>query len=386
MAGPGLRPNRRGTCVPTYSNLLPGDPAPTFIQRSITNPRYVFDTAAGRYLVLLFLGSASDPHSAAAVDALRARGDLFDDRRASFFGVTMDQEDLPAGRIADSYPGCRFILDYDARVSRLYGAAPREQEEDGRLPYRRFWAVIDPTMRMLRTIGVQEDRSDIAAVIDYLATLPPPSQHAGFELQAPIIVLPNVFEPDICKRLIDLYDAQGGKPSGFMREVDGRTVEVTDPAHKRRRDTEITDRDLIATLQGRFRRRVVPEIAKVHQFHATRMERHIVACYTAEDAGHFRAHRDNTTSGTAHRRFAVSVNLNDGFDGGEVSFPEYGTRGFRPPPGGALVFSCSLLHAVSPVTAGRRLAFLPFLYDEAAAKQREANSPFVGDGSGTYRA
>jgi predicted 2-oxoglutarate/Fe(II)-dependent dioxygenase YbiX len=195
-----------------------------------------------------------------------------------------------------------------------------------------------------------------------------------------------VFEPDLCARLVDLYDAQGGTPSGFMREVDGKTVEVTDPAHKRRRDADITDRELISVLQGRVRRRVVPEIAKVHQFHATRMERYIVACYPAEDAGHFRAHRDNTTSGTAHRRFAVSVNLNDGFDGGEVSFPEYGPRGFRPPPGGALVFSCSLLHAVSPVTAGRRLAFLPFLYDDAAAKQREANNAFLGDGVGTYRA
>ena len=56
------------------------------------------------------------------------------------------------------------------------------------------------------------------------------------------------------------------------------------------------------------------------------MERYIVACYAAEEGGHFRAHRDNTTKGTAHRRFAVSINLNDDFDGGEVSFPEYGPR------------------------------------------------------------
>jgi predicted 2-oxoglutarate/Fe(II)-dependent dioxygenase YbiX len=37
------------------------------------------------------------------------------------------------------------------------------------------------------------------------------------------------------------------------------------------------------------------------------------------------------------------------------------------------VFSCSLLHAVSRVTRGRRYAFLPFLYDEAAAAVRDAN-------------
>ena len=46
-----------------------------------------------------------------------------------------------------------------------------------------------------------------------------------------------------------------------------------------------------------------------------------------------------------------------------------------------MVFSFSLLHAVSSVTAGRRYAFLPFLYDEAAAKIREANAAKLAGGS-----
>ena len=39
-----------------------------------------------------------------------------------------------------------------------------------------------------------------------------------------------------------------------------------------------------------------------------------------------------------------------------------------------MVFSCSLLHEATPVTRGVRYATLPFLYDEAAAKVREANA------------
>ena len=54
----------------------------------------------------------------------------------------------------------------------------------------------------------------------------------------------------------------------------------------------------------------------------------------------------------------------------QIRFPEYGPRSFKPPPGGAVVFPCALLHAVSEVTSGRRYAFLPFLYDEAAARTR----------------
>jgi Uncharacterized iron-regulated protein len=171
-----------------------------------------------------------------------------------------------------------------------------------------------------------------------------------------------------------------------MREIDGRTVLVNDASHKKRKDYTVEDPALIRQIQSRILRRIVPEIQKVHQFKVTRMERYIVSCYAAEDGGHFRAHRDNTTRGTAHRRFAVSINLNDAFEGGEVSFPEYGPRSFKAPPGGAVVFSCSLLHAVSRVTSGRRYAFLPFVYDDAAAKVREANNAFLGDGMGTYKA
>ena len=38
-----------------------------------------------------------------------------------------------------------------------------------------------------------------------------------------------------------------------------------------------------------------------------------------------------------------------------------------------MVFSCSLLHEATPVTGGRRFAFLPFLYDDAAAPIRRRN-------------
>jgi predicted 2-oxoglutarate/Fe(II)-dependent dioxygenase YbiX len=39
-----------------------------------------------------------------------------------------------------------------------------------------------------------------------------------------------------------------------------------------------------------------------------------------------------------------------------------------------VVFCCSLLHEATSVTRGRRFAFLPFLYDEAGARIREANA------------
>ncbi len=371
----------------SYVVLSPGDPAPWFQQRSTSNPRYVFDTAAGRWIVLCFFGTAGDPASQAALASVAANRDLFDDERACFFGVSLDPRDEAERRVAEAMPGLRYFWDFDGAVARLYGAVPRDATpEKGAVAMRRFWAVLDPTLRVRRIFPFRPGAAEAPELFEYLRALPLPSRHAGFDVPAPVLILPDVFEPAFCRALIGIYEAHGGTDSGFMREIEGRTVEVSDPRHKRRRDHVIADREVIRQTQLRILRRVAPEILKVHQFKATRMERYLVACYEAEDGGHFRAHRDNTTKGTAHRRFAVSINLNDDFDGGEVSFPEYGPRGFKLPVGTACVFSCSLLHQVSPVTRGRRYAFLPFLYDEEAARIREANNRFLGEGVGEYRA
>lgn len=368
-----------------FVHLQAGDPAPWFHQVNTSNPNYAFDTAAGRYIVLCFHGTTRDVVGKTAHETVLANRAIFDDDKACFFSVSIDPTDKDQSRVRESLPGLRHFWDFDGRVSKLYGLVARNANLSGHVELRRFWLVLDPTLRIMARFSFGETRQQMQAVFDYVRDLPPPDRFAGFEVPPPILVLPNVFEPAFCQQLIDLYESQGGEESGFMREVNGKTVHISDHNHKRRKDCTIEDPALIKAVQTRIIRRVNPEITKVFHFTPTRMERYIVGCYAAEDGAHFRAHRDNTTKGTAHRRFAVSINLNADFEGGEVSFPEYSRRGFKAPPGGAVIFPCALLHAVSKVTSGRRYAFLPFLYDDAAANLREANSQFL-EGGGGYRA
>lgn len=347
--------------------LTPGEPAPMFSWPVGSGRPFSIGAMAGRYLVLGFLGRSDAAAAQGALRAVLARRDLFDDRRASFFGITTDAVP-PEGE-----PGYRFFHDPDLRLAQLYRLA------DG-TGFRPGWIVADPGMRVIASIPFAEDGADVGRLLALLDGLPPPEAHIGEVIQAPVLILPRVFEPELCAHLIALYESRGGIDSGFMREEGGRTLAVSDPRFKRRQDHVVADEDLIDELRARFRRRVLPEIARAFHFHATRMERYIVARYAAEDGGHFAAHRDNTTAATAHRRFAVSINLNADFEGGEVSFPEYGPRGFKAPVGGAVVFSCALLHQVSRVTRGQRFAFLPFLYDEAAARIRARNAQYLGPG------
>ncbi|MCG7393659.1 2OG-Fe(II) oxygenase [Microvirga sp. ACRRW] len=373
---------------PAYRALQIGDPAPWFAQNSTSNPQFHFETVAGRYLVLCFYGTGSDEIGREALKAFQeTHRTLFDDDKIAIFGVSSDPSDQSSERAKQIIPGIRHFWDFDGRVGRLYGALPGNVEPgQNRIPIRRFWMVFNPTLRVRAIFPFKEDGSDREEVMAYLRALPPVDRFAGFEIPAPIIIVPDVFEPGFCRHLISLYEQNGGEESGYMREVDGKTVAAHDRNHKSRKDFTVTDPELIRQLQQRIIRRINPEIERVHFFTPTRMERYIVSCYAAEDGGHFRPHRDNTTKGTAHRRFAVSINLNDEFEGGEVSFPEYGSRSYKAPLGGAVVFSTPLLHAVSKVTSGRRYAFLPFLYDEAAAKVREANNAHLGEGVGAYKA
>lgn len=359
----------------SYAQLEPGDPMPHCRQRTLGRPLFNIDSLAGRYLVFAVFGSAGSAEGRAALAFAGIHRDLFDDQRMSFFGISVDPEDEAQGRLREALPGIRMVCDMDGAVSRKFGALPRE-ERSGEEPagggrtgaFRPFWMVVDPSLHVMARLPFGPESQDRLA--ELLLGLPHPARFAGFELPPPILILPGVFEPGLCRHLIGLYDQDTREETGVMRDGIG----VVDRSFKSRRDFEATDPELIRTLQSRIHRRVVPEIARIFFARITRMERYIVGCYAAEDGGHFQPHRDNSQPITAHRRFAVSINLNGEFEGGAVSFPEYSPRGYKVPPGWAVVFPCNLLHAVSTVSAGRRYAFLPFVYDEEGARIRADNA------------
>lgn len=355
------------------SPVDPGEAVPWFTSSTPSRERFTFDTVAGRYIVLSFLGSSADPTAARVLTDLLARREHFDDEQASFFGVTVDPRDREKQRVRDLLPGIRFFWDFDRTICNLYGT----QRETGAI--RQITYLLDPRLRVIAVLPILPGgEGHVDALIALLRAQEPVPRSRPALAQAPVLVVPRIFEPALCEALIAYYDHTGGTDSGYMIERDGKTVEVLKHDHKRRRDCALDDEQLRQSCMHRITTRLVPEIQKAFQFQTSRMERYLVACYDAEEGGHFRPHRDNTTKGTAHRRFAVSLFLNSGeYEGGQLRFPEFGRSLYSAPTGGAVVFSCSLLHEATPVTAGRRYMFLPFLYDEGARRIREENQQYL---------
>ncbi|THD63964.1 2OG-Fe(II) oxygenase [Phenylobacterium sp.] len=338
--------------------LTLGEAAPWFTAPTPSNSQFVFDTAGGRYVLMAFLPKDDTAAAAEAVRILATHRGDFDDRTLSAFVIVRDPGTAAS---AQDMQGLRWVLDLDGDVSRLYGVLEADGTE------RPMWLLLDPTLRVIGRMQLPSAQK----MFDMIAQLRPPADHAGVPMHAPVLTAPRIFEPELCQRLIALHQVDGGAFTGVMRDEGPRTVMVMDEL-KRRRDVTVEDEALQALLRDRMERRLFPLVERGLGFSVTHIERYVVSCYDAEDGAVFHPHRDSTTQGTAHRRFACSINLNDDFVGGDLRFAEYGPRTYRPPLGGATVFSCALLHEAMRVTQGRRYAFLPFFYDDTGAEILEA--------------
>mgnify|MGYP000889339101 CR=1 FL=1 len=352
--------------------LASGEWAPWFSARALNgNPRFRFDTVAGRPILMLFAGSSRWPYSQKAIALAALNRHRFDDRRASFFGVSIDPDDVADGQIASYRPGSHWFLDDDHAVSHLFGAVRRVVGEDTYVPH---WLVLDPMLRVVRSLPIDCGEEALALLEATVAQAQP--------LPAPVLIVPDVLDKQMCATLVAHHNQRGGSDSGFMRDIDGRTELGIDHSLKCRSDISLEDAGLINAMRDAIGRSIVPAIQRAYHYRVEHIERFLVACYDGDATdgdgkalcGHFRPHRDNTTLATAHRAFACSIHLNSGdYEGGGLRLPEFGPQLYSAPAGSALIFSCSLLHEVTPVTRGKRYVFLPFLYNAEGERIRQAN-------------
>lgn len=324
------------------------------------NSSFALGSLAGRFVLMCAVQNTDAPEAREALAAIPR------DVRDETFRLCAIFATAAADTLA---PFANRLVFTDADASATAGLA------DPTAPNGR-WILFDRTLRVRHVWPLNEAQAALAALED--ATDAPAN--------APVLVAPNVFEPDFCAVLIAYYEKNGGEASGItQQDPTGRTFVTLDDAFKRREDCTIEDAAIRDAAMKRIYWRLAPMIERAFMWTPTRMERYLIARYDAQSGGFFKPHRDNTTKGTAHRRFAVTINLNaEAYEGGDLRFPEFGPQTYRAPTGGAVVFSCSLMHEATPVTKGQRFAFLPFLYDEAAAKLREANNKFLDESIATY--
>jgi len=238
---------------------------------------------------------------------------------------------------------------------------------------------IDRSRRFIGGFADQGPRDGLKLCGDLFAREP----SGTLATQAPVLLVPGIFDSAEAASLVAYWEASEKDIVNSVASVaDGNAYDG--PQIKRRIDTAIQDRGLFDLVKTRIERRVFPEIVKSFQCTLARMEMPRIGCYDSAERGEFRRHRDNTTPYTAHRKFALSINLNDAYDGGAIGFPEYGRMAYRPPAGGGVVFSCSLLHEAQPVTTGKRFGLFTFFTDAEGGKREDEMFAKHGRGLNQY--
>ena len=313
------------------------------------------DDIAGSPLVIAFWPRFDAGPVQAAMASLGAALPSLESEGARVFAVTLAN----AQAAGDAKSPVPMLLDRDGKVFAAYGAGTRDQ----------------PTTIVLRhnghvhsvlksEAGAQADAA-VAAVRALVA-----ERNAGLGIpHPPILVVPDVLSAGDCRRLIQVYETRG---KTFAEPGHGDDQMTTDykmriPEYGRgdRIDHWIVDKDTAGFIDGRLGSRLFPEIRKAFQYPVTRRERMRIGCYTGSRGGEPHGHRDDSEVISAHRRFAVSINLNsEEFEGGALRFAEYGDQQYRPATGAAIVFSSSILHEALEVRSGRRFVLLAFLFGE----------------------
>lgn len=254
-----------------------------------------------------------------------------------------------------------LISDHGRRLFGGYGIATDESSLDS----QPVTLLVRPNLHCL---SVMRDGAHAQATLEIVGKQRGKHIETELAFQPPILMVPDVLTRDDCRRLIDIYDAPE-VPIVKVNEVDERDlkgdVKAKVPDYKRqdRMDHFIATEESKTFFSNRLRNRLLPEIKKAFHYEVKGYEGLRIGCYEGERGGEAHGHRDNSLPEVAHRRFALSINLNtEEFEGGGIRFPEFGPQCYRPQNGAALVFSCSLLHEALAVSRGRRLVLLAFLH------------------------
>lgn len=347
---------------PAARPASPQSPAPPPLERGDRVPNFILpDVGGGMRMLydltkgwpgLIALIRADDPAAGAALRTLVERAPAATQRGVELYAVVEGTPEKAAALVKQSTgDGAPFpvFIDAEGKVNRVYPVAGARGCKT---------VVIDPNQRVLTAIADGDAASQTDRALQYLAQSWRAPKPAPAGRVAPVLLVPDVFDEAMRRTLIDAWHKDNAE-LGVSGTTDAVIYEK-----KKSRDHVVRDPELNRRISATLNRRIAPEVMKAFTFKGPYgFDGHIVLGYDAERNDFFGLHRDNLSPRTKHRRFAISLNLNDDFEGGALRFPEYGTALYNLEAGMACVFSCTLLHEALPVTRGRRLTLTTFMCD-----------------------
>ncbi|MBM3481777.1 MAG: 2OG-Fe(II) oxygenase [Alphaproteobacteria bacterium] len=309
------------------------------------------DEAAGHFRVLVFTGAVQPTQ--AVNDALGRR--LADMRKHDALVFRVQAQ--PEGSGSTNIP---VLIDQGRRVAEAF-------RPDGAPIDAPLIVALCPNQHLL---AVASDAGrELDALVSAIGREARHYRASEGERHAPILQMPRVLSPDDCRYLINKFTIEGNtfiEPGhGNQNLTHDYKMKIPEYGRNDRIDHWVMNPATVRFIDERLKRRLLPEVRKAFAYRITKHENYRITKYEGARGGELHGHRDDSEPRVAHRRFALSINLNsEEFEGGGIRFPEYGGQVYRPASGAALLFSCSILHEALHVTKGRRFVLLGFMFGE----------------------
>lgn len=360
-AAPILSRKARNMSGSTKFHLSAGDRAPPCLGFTAKGTLYASEAQAGRAVVLILARHLSNPALLPLLTAFSARAGELAAREVDL--VALIGEDVEA--VFD------FNFHHPGKVT-LVGSLNDFLERIGFDSETPEVLVIDRNSRVALRIGSGDSESMVAATMSAANGLPAEAPR-DICAPAPVLLLTNLLDRDLCQELIEMHKTGPSFESPVLTtDADGKPQHKLDYELKKRRDMLLErDHPMHVRITEIIMRTVVPEIKRVFQVNVNHTDRFLLACYPG-DGGHFCRHRDDRPALVAFRRFAVSINLTtsaDGYEGGFLRLPEFNLHNYRCPTGAGLIFSVALLHEITPVLRGDRYVLVTHLHDDEGEAQ-----------------
>ncbi len=354
--------------------LSSGDHAVPFGLQDQNGKRYFLRDEVGTPIVLLFYASDTLESCAEIAITLQTIQVKLKALEVKVFSISKDDVKTRAALAKRHHLTFPLLSDSSLEISKQYGVCRVTDPTSDTMNFSRTLFLLDRNLRVLKVYTpVLEPH---AVLQELLADIPALCQTHAPQLirsQAPVLLIPNVLSREFCRELIEVWESEGNDDSGFMKQDGEKTVGVYDYNVKIRRDHFVRNPEMRKRLDRVVLRRIFPEIKKCFNYEVHCCEDYKIARYDSEPGGFFRQHRDNTTGGTAHRVWAMTLNLNaEEYEGGCLRFSEYGDDLYKPDTGSAAIFSCSMMHEATDVTAGQRFVLLAFFYSRIESEKRVA--------------
>ena len=178
-------------------------------------------------------------------------------------------------------------------------------------------------------------------------------------------VLPGYWSAAECGDYIDTVRREAGWEAAAMGRYQDNEV-VSQFIDKELRDVDVLNLEATA-LGNPFLRKpgLLDLVNEELDCDGARISRAMVSRYTF--GSHIKPHKDTGFFDTS-RLATVVLYLNDGFEGGEIYFPDISLE-MKPSVGDLLVFYSEYRHGVRPVTSGTRLGLVAFCENDLAYRK-----------------